>query len=596
MPPKRKIADIRAAAKRQSSRRPAATSGPSPSKRTRKIPLGDDGKITASTNWASVVAASNIDTSLASTRKARFKAFPTLSSCCVRVLAANFKAMARSDPQATRLIKALRILPDPILDKVWRRLLIECPSVFTVHMIDELIGQLKTVFLPGESLPVIFNLDGLGSLRVNHRATRLELTSNSNLSDKQVATFLSTLPDLEEVILRDVSQIKSETVKVLCALGPQLRVVNLSGTSINVADVRDLILSCRNIEVLKLALLKYALIPNHMNKDAWKDLAQTILEVRDMSDDEREEERQKGLPLAKLRVLKLKQAVSLCQRRDPFLKLNNVLQPMNKIDISNAKGVHAEAVRYLAQNHLQNLEHLDLTGFTGHPTYLANLGSSMALRKLHVPDMIINRDLYESALQSHADSLQVLSCKVLNTPAIELAPDRNLYDAFREWPQLKRLSLELPPSTLGIVKMGALYGILRLVRDSDLRELSLANSVLHFSDPQAVKQELLAELGEATEAPALEKLNLANVQLDDELIKMFTVCSNLQSLDLSGTKVTGESLRAGSHLTPSDPAAEPTAHAFLTACPYLDTLDLTSCRGIPVAARRNFFQASHAAL
>lgn len=442
------------------------------------------------------------------------------------------------------------MLPDPILDKVWRRLLTECPGVFTVHMIDELIGQLKTVHLPGEILPSISNLDRIRSLRIHKMTTRVELTSNSHLSDSDVAKFLSKLPDLEEIVLRDVSQVKSDTVKVLCAFGPQLRVINLSGTSINLVDVRDLILSCRNVEVLKLALLKNALIPSQVNKDAWRDLASMVSGLRVMSDEELDEERRDGLPLAKLRVLKIKQAVSAqngCDGMRPELTTLSD-QPVNKIDISrlsNSRGVNsAEAVQFLAEGCLTSLKSLDLTGFTGHPTYLSGLTSSMTLEKLLIPDIIVDGDFYESTLKPHANSLRVFSCKILNNPGIELAPDRNLYDAFREWPNLTRLSFELAPSTLGIVKMGALYGILRLVRDSELlRELSLANSVLHFSHPGAVKQELLNELGEATKVPALEKLNLANVQLDDELIKMFVVCSNLQSLDLSGTKVTGESDR-----------------------------------------------------
>lgn len=38
--------------------------------------------------------------------------------------------------------------------------------------------------------------------------------------------------------------------------------------------------------------------------------------------------------------------------------------------------------------------------------------------------------------------------------------------------------------------------------------------------------------------------------------------------------------------------AESTVHAFVDACPYLHRLDLTSCRGIPVGQRRNFFKVS----
>lgn len=213
MPPKRKAPTAKSKVTTASTSRsntnstagPSGTSSPPLRKRARKRPLGDDGLITSSTDWADVVAASLLDTSSASVRRAPFKTRPTLLSAAIRVFAANFKTLGNKggDLQLTRLIDRLKIVPPHLMDKLWRRLLIHCPEVFSIHIISEIIGSLSDIYLPGDVINAVSNMQSFSQLHLNkERITKFELTGNSKLTDDQVAKYVAGLPMVEEVILR----------------------------------------------------------------------------------------------------------------------------------------------------------------------------------------------------------------------------------------------------------------------------------------------------------------------------------------------------------------------------------------------------------
>lgn len=80
-------------------------------------------------------------------------------------------------------------------------------------------------------------------------------------------------------------------------------------------------------------------------------------------------------------------------------------------------------------------------------------------------------------------------------------------------------------------------------------------------------------MGETSEdPPRLEELSLNHTGVDDEAAPYLSRCSSLVSLRLAGTKITSAGL-----------------FPIVDACPKLEQLDLTSCRGIKVADRRRFF-------
>jgi hypothetical protein len=86
----------------------------------------------------------------------------------------------------------------------------------------------------------------------------------------------------------------------------------------------------------------------------------------------------------------------------------------------------------------------------------------------------------------------------------------------------------------------------------------------------------------------LRVLMLNKTGIDDTAAPYISMCRSLETLEVGGTKLTSEycshqestcvELQTGEGL-----------YVIIDGCPRLERLDLTSCRGIPVAQRRNFF-------
>ncbi|KAJ3553179.1 hypothetical protein NM688_g3753 [Phlebia brevispora] len=72
---------------------------------------------------------------------------------------------------------------------------------------------------------------------------------------------------------------------------------------------------------------------------------------------------------------------------------------------------------------------------------------------------------------------------------------------------------------------------------------------------------------------AVQTLILNNTSVDDSAAPFIASCDSLQTLELSGTKLTSEGL-----------------DEILDACVHLENLNLTSCRGVDVAHRRRYFE------
>ncbi len=92
---------------------------------------------------------------------------------------------------------------------------------------------------------------------------------------------------------------------------------------------------------------------------------------------------------------------------------------------------------------------------------------------------------------------------------------------------------------------------------------------------------------------SLEYLNLASTSIDDGVVPYISSCKRLRTLNVSKTRLSSKILKLFltsqwlSNCTQGEALME-----IVDACPLLDTLDLTSCRGIPLADRRRFFEVS----
>ena len=104
---------------------------------------------------------------------------------------------------------------------------------------------------------------------------------------------------------------------------------------------------------------------------------------------------------------------------------------------------------------------------------------------------------------------------------------------------------------------------------------------------------LLAEFSEEQIASPMRELLLNNTGIDDAAAPFISTCRSLQTLEVGGTKLTSE--LPSVHVCSTKRTEQRVGdglYCIIDACPRLERLDLTSCRGVPVAQRRNFFEAS----
>ncbi|KAJ4001289.1 hypothetical protein F5050DRAFT_1561035 [Lentinula boryana] len=116
---------------------------------------------------------------------------------------------------------------------------------------------------------------------------------------------------------------------------------------------------------------------------------------------------------------------------------------------------------------------------------------------------------------------------------------------------------------------------------SNLRSVNLVSNtrlsktaLFDFIQRVAMRSEALAALLPLDGThPALETLILNNTSVGDDSGAYIACCCNLVRLEVEGTKFTSDGL-----------------FFIIDACPKLQTLNLTSCRGVKIADRRRFFE------
>lgn len=106
-------------------------------------------------------------------------------------------------------------------------------------------------------------------------------------------------------------------------------------------------------------------------------------------------------------------------------------------------------------------------------------------------------------------------------------------------------------------------------------DLSIYLESYHLDGLYPPMNEFTGELlEEGFEPPRIETLVLDSSHIDDTASGAIKCCPNLSALHLAETKISCAGLLD-----------------IMSGCPHLATLNLTSCRGVPVAQRRNFFDA-----
>lgn len=322
----------------------------------------------------------------------------------------------------------------------------------------------------------------------------------------------------------------SKTVEAAAKNCPHLTVVNLNYTAVPPVSLAPLIKRCKDLEVLKLAG-----IPN------WNDNA--VAKLWEKLEDGKELGERK---LLKLRTLKLRQNALTDATISTFLSM------------------------------CPNLKRLDLSFTAVH--HLSSLLQGTSLEKLSITSTKVSMgDLITAG--SRLPQLKTLNVGALggaqgtrsaNTTEMTLT-DQGLFDltdVLVNCPDLERVNL------VGNAKLG-LTGRRNAALSYFIRQAGRRCKYLNLANITSLSSsDLTGLMPEDGQDPSpLTTLILNNTGVGDEAAPYISSCPSLRTLALAGTKFTNAGL-----------------FPIIDACPMLEELDLTSCRGVRVADRRRFFE------
>ncbi|KZT35383.1 RNI-like protein [Sistotremastrum suecicum HHB10207 ss-3] len=465
---------------------------------------------------------------------------PALTTICARLFVAKLQFVFHDTRRRTTQ-RWLRRLPEPIITKIFAMLRQAHPALLSHPLIVEFFIQGDAITFSEEMTGVTkFTIVEVG--RLKSQLTSLELIELKAADDRSVASVLDKCDRLEVVNLRGCVKVAEKSAASL-AKCPNLRVLNISHTSVPPLAVVPILVSAKRLEVLKAASL-----PNF--NDNMMQKIQTLLE-QNLKDENIGE-------MPSLKTLKLK---------------------LNRI---------SETYLLPLLRYLPNLETLDLsfTNITHMPVGLPN-NPSPPLRKLNITSTVITGTQLVAALKPFR-TLRKLSIGALgaglgssarmNSSAMVLtdANLRELTDILAECEDLAEVSL-VSNIKLGVSSERALQNFVRKA-GRKCTSLNLSNiTALRSSVLCGLVPGELEEIGSEIDPPftqsPLKTLLLNNTGVDDDAWRYISACQSLETLELAGTKFTEDGV-----------------FRIIDSCPILTKLDLTSCRGIKVTDRRRFFE------
>ncbi|KAL0580289.1 hypothetical protein V5O48_001706 [Marasmius crinis-equi] len=184
-------------------------------------------------------------------------AIPSLSTLCARRFASCYEKIRGNDELWQPTIPYLQLIPDPIVPKLFAMLVAACPSFLDHAVIATYFFRGSTISLDSDKLPGVRLNTILAIPRFNATALRvLDLQGFRGISDEKFASIFPNLTRLGTIALRSCTKVGLKTVVSIAKSCPQLKVANLNYTSAPPISVGDLLLSCPELEVLKLAGIK----------------------------------------------------------------------------------------------------------------------------------------------------------------------------------------------------------------------------------------------------------------------------------------------------------------------------------------------------
>ncbi|KAG9316104.1 hypothetical protein JVU11DRAFT_3778 [Chiua virens] len=457
---------------------------------------------------------------------------PSLSSLAARCFVMHVRVLSENERLWMYSKRCLKLLPDTLVPKLFSMLRSNCPTLLS-H------GLIVLYFLRGPSLVLSNDLPGvqkqtIASITNNSVLRELHLIGLEKFSDTLFASILPALPHLRVLVLRGCSKVGSKTAEAIGNACPSLTTLNLNYTSVPPGSLLGPLNSCTNLEVLKVAGISN-----------WTDGTFVKL-LTGLA-------RQPDWTLPHMRSLKFRQlglsetSMSVFIGRCPNL---------TRLDVSFTR---FHRLPPTPVNFAPALEKLSLTSAALSSMDIVSLIS--ALPNLHT--------LYLGALGTGQGS----SASINNISAMTMTDDTltSLIDVMQHFQHLEKFSL-VGNTKLGLTsrhdEQGALADLIRRV-GRKCKHLNLS------SIPYLRSSDLCGLISESVhdDPPKLEVLAINNTGIDDDAAPFLASCSSLVVLEVAGTKLTSSGL-----------------FPIIDACPRLEKLDLTSCRGIRVADRRRFFE------
>lgn len=440
----------------------------------------------------------------------------------------------------------------------------------------------------------------------------LDLSTHSALSDSSLAKVLGHLKLLEQVVLRGCTKVGDLSVIALSKSAKEhLREVNLSMTAVTIRGLTALLACCPMLEVLKLANVQalvrllfthllflqsnVAFILNIKDREERHEMdgrfnlyGSSILRVvfdaywSDYNEQAGSELRHHLPPLLHLRTLKFRSTELTESSLGRILNLCSFT--LTHLDISYTQVRSLDLLsRLLHTAPTWNLRKLVASGLPLSPVTLVGFFQPLSERPLE------ERTKFET--------LKLGSIPSASTKSPGLT-DRVLAQLLPFWEQLEGLenislfqNWELGKDKITVNRFMSVCG--KRCKTLDLTSHITTSHLQGLLPRYEWDVWEIYDFPVNDDPPRLEILILDSTKIDDGASVALSYCKQLKALHLAETKISSMSFPSfpfSIFFTDSVFEAQFLADVLL-ACPKLETLNLTSCRGVPVAQRRSFFDA-----
>ncbi|KAH9825280.1 hypothetical protein DFH28DRAFT_1144875 [Melampsora americana] len=525
---------------------------------------------------------------------------PRLTTLCLLTVAQSFQKLfldektGQETKECDANIQLIRKLPIHLLQRLFH--LVTQPSVPSFvpkNIINLFFGPNITEFICNAvKIPREF----VTELRKCIHLTKINLSKQTDLDGKSLAKSLGELTNLQYLNLSGCVKLGDEVVIAVAKRSEdRLHYINLNLTAVTIDGLSVLLGHCPNLETLKLSSVNGL-------KD--KEIFKLIDRATKLASERRH------IPCSRLKNLKLKSTLVSDTGLGRFLNL--CAPTLERLDISFTKVEGLDVLRMALFRIGSSLGTSSIPSLISSPCKLTKLVIS-GLSILSYPHSKGRLSLARDSLVDFFDTFSSQPKQMRNRfhtlkmgfmgnppPSNEFIAQDNLYfldstrlnkliPSFLKLKGLRNINLRgnvyLAKNSMYPNNEDQLARFIRLIGrrciELDLSDIPrLGDHTLNLGlNPLSDDLTSIEELDDEDQiqdhlsgSPCLTTLILNKTDISDESRSAISTCRALESLFLQDTKITSEGLEF-----------------IVQNCPNLCVLDLTSCRGVPRARRRDFF-------